>query len=102
MRTEILLGHNLPFFLWTGVALFRCAAPEVFKWPCPVRAVLHWCPGCGLTDSYAGFLAGRGWDHPLFPVVYAGFLLNFCWSLWNASACATRRKEMHDRATEVS
>jgi hypothetical protein len=84
VRRGIILGHNLPLLLWSAAAVARVFGPAGPGFPCPVKALLGWCPGCGLTDAYARFLSGRGIDNPWFAVVFAGFLGNLAWSLVKA------------------
>jgi hypothetical protein len=71
----ILAGYNLPFALWSGYALYRVFAPGAAL-GCPVRAVLGWCPSCGLTGEYATILSGHAPKHALIWVVLAGFAVN--------------------------
>ncbi|MHB0939825.1 MAG: hypothetical protein ACYC6A_25805 [Armatimonadota bacterium] len=48
---------------------------------CPVHALLHWCPGCGLTSAYALLLTeGRIVDLK-FLVVWGAMLFNLLWSV---------------------
>ena len=80
---RILIGYNLPWLLWTVWALFAfCFESSV--WRCQVKALLGWCPGCGLTRSYAQLIAGRVPDHPLLPIVLLGFVFNFAYSVYKA------------------
>lgn len=71
----ILAGYNLPFVLWSGYALYRVFEPGASLF-CPVRAVLGWCPSCGLTGEYATILSGHAPHHELIWVVLAGFVVN--------------------------
>ena len=88
-RRSILIGYNLPWLLWTGFALLRPELGMLARWECPVRALIGWCPGCGLTRGYAEFLRGEGLSSPWLAVVLAGFVANAIWSIalaWNLRA----------------
>jgi len=79
-RWAILVGYNLPFFLWTCFALFRSLIQVEF-WACPLRTVAGWCPGCGLTRTYAKFLEHQGLGSHWLGVILACFVANGIWSI---------------------
>jgi hypothetical protein len=105
---SVLLGHNLPFLLWTGWAGFLALTGLHPSWTCPIRGLLHFCPGCGLTGSYVELLSGSvlqgagpsgvalsgaalsgvapsGAAPPAFLFVVLGlFVLNSAWSVFIA------------------
>ncbi len=82
-RLDIIVGHNLPFLLWTALAGARNVW-EGDMWACPTKAVVGWCPACGLTAAYSRLLAGGGVDSPMLVVVLAGFVANLAWSVRKA------------------
>ena len=85
----ILLGYNAPFVLWTVAAVVRAWTGSGGWWPCPVAALLGWCPSCGLTGAYAALLSGRGVASAWFAVVFGGFVANAAWSVvraWRAGS----------------
>jgi hypothetical protein len=81
----ILVGHNLPWALFTGWALIRVIAPGSAL-ACPIDSVLGWCPSCGLTGAYAALLSGQAPHHPLLWPVLALFAASALWSLHRARA----------------
>ena len=56
----VLIGYNLPWACWTAYAIVLALGPGVGGWPCPVHALLGWCPSCGLSHAYADLLRGEG------------------------------------------
>ena len=80
---DIFLGWNLPFFLWTAAAVFGVFFDATFTPACPIRSLLKACPGCGLTDAYVRFLKGQGVANAWFGFVFAGFIANFIFSVFN-------------------
>jgi len=84
----ILVGYNAPFVLWTAAAAVRALIGGGSWWPCPVRALLGWCPACGLTGAYAALLGGRGVQSAWFLAVFVAFVANAGWSLVRARRAA--------------
>lgn len=87
----IIVGHNLPWALFTGWALIRVVMPGGEGAPslalsCPVDWVMGCCPGCGLTGAYATLLSGHAPHHPLLWPVLALFAFSALWSLYRARA----------------
>lgn len=79
---SILLGYNLPLILWTAATVYQAWTGRGLPGACPVRALLHWCPSCGLTSAYALlFSEGRIADVK-FLVIWAAMLFNLLWSIW--------------------
>ena len=79
-KASVLLGYNLPFVLWTGWAGLIAVTGYSPAWHCPIKAIFHFCPSCGLTRQYAGLLTG----HPpsvYLLVILALFILNSTWSV---------------------
>jgi len=89
---QVVIGYNLPFVLWTLFALLQTAAP-VGGWPCPVQAVLHVCPSCGLTGAYTQFLRGGGMVDWRLGVVLMGFAANGAWSIAKAANVLRAERE---------
>ena len=79
----VLLGYNLPFILWTCWAAFLALTGLHPAWPCPVRALFHFCPACGLTGQYADLLRGHRPSDFLLVILFL-FLLNSGWSFYKA------------------
>lgn len=73
---HILIGYNLPFFLWTAYAVQRTFWSSPALWQCPVQKVFGWCPGCGLTTSYVQFMKTGTFQNAFFILVLSAFLLN--------------------------
>lgn len=89
---RLLIAHNLPFAAWTAYAAYRAivsGGTGEGGWPCPVHALLQWCPSCGLTGGYARLLSGQWESDPWLLSILALFLLNAGWSLFLARRAST-------------
>ncbi len=84
----VLFGYNLPFALWTAAAVCKAIGLGVGDWPCPVLAILAWCPTCGMTRAYAALLRGEGAHGIWFLAILAFFLVNLAASLLKARRIA--------------
>jgi len=71
----------MPLLLWTLAALFQVWTGHGLLGVCPVRALLHWCPGCGLTRAYAILLTEGRITDVKFLIVWGVMLLNLLWSI---------------------
>ena len=85
----IVIGYNLPFALWTAAAVYKAIGLAVGLWPCPINAIFGWCPGCGMTRTYAALLCGEGVANLWFLTILALFLVNLAVSLIKARRIAT-------------
>lgn len=81
----IIVGHNLPWVLFTGWALIRVVVPGSAL-SCPIDSLIGCCPGCGLTGAYADLLTGHAPHHVLLWPVLALFAFSALWSLYRARA----------------
>jgi len=77
----MLLGYNLPLVLWTLSALYTAWTGHGLLGICPVRAILHWCPGCGLTRNYVVLLTEGRIADVKFLIVWGALLFNALWSI---------------------
>ena len=87
---EILVGYNLPFVLWTGLAVLVSAIDVSGFWRCPAAVLLGWCPGCGLTWEYMQLLTGQGSGNLWVTIVLAAFLANAAVSVAKVGRTVTR------------
>ena len=81
----IIVGHNLPWALFTGWALIRVVMPGSAM-SCPIDWAIGCCPSCGLTGAYAELLSGHVPHHALLWPVLALFVGSALWSLYRARA----------------
>jgi len=95
---SILLGYNAPLILWTLSALFQVWTGHGLLGACPVRALLHWCPGCGLTRSYVALLTERRIADIKFLIVWGALVLNLLWSI-RLAALPSKNGKMEDLKT---
>jgi len=90
---DIILGYNLPFFLWSAIAAIKVFSNNNFHLDCCIiHRISGWCPACGLTSSYANFLQGNGFKDTWFAVVFILFIANFFYSLLKTANILHREK----------
>lgn len=97
LALRLVIVYNLPFAAWTTYATYRAimsGGTGEGGWPCPVQAILHWCPSCGLTGDYARLLTSVWVGQPdvenLWLIgILALFLINAGWSLHLARRALT-------------
>lgn len=98
LALRLVIVYNLPFAAWTTYAAYRAivsGGTGVGGWACPVHAIFHWCPSCGLTGDYARLLYSLWSGHPgigenrWLLAILAGFLINAGWSLHLARRALT-------------
>ena len=78
---SLILGYNLPLLLWTLSALYQAWMGHGLFGVCPIRWLLHWCPGCGLTRDYVVLLTEGRIASIKFLVIWGALLLNGLWSV---------------------
>lgn len=82
--TDIILGFNLPFFLWSIIAGLMAFLNLSFSSFCLMHKSFGWCPACGLTRSYMSLLKGDGFTDAWFTLIFLLFVANFFWSIYRA------------------